>query len=91
MRDHSSRLAANLFWGDMFCEDLLVVFRCLLFFVVGRSKEIQDERHGVMDPLTSVLREERTVVVARAESDWLAWDYDVTRGYPGEDKQNLLS
>ena len=74
----------------MFCEGLLVVFRCLLFFAVGRSKETQDERYGVVGPLTSVLKEERAVVVVRAESGWLAWDYDTTSGYPGEDGQNLL-
>ena len=44
----------------------------------------------MVGPLTSVLEEERAVVAVRAESGWLAWDYDVTRGYPGEDGQNLL-
>ena len=48
-------------------------------------KEIQDGRHGVVGPLSFVLKEERAVMAARAESGWLAWDYDATRGYPGED------
>ena len=85
MRDHSSRLAAILFWGDTFCEGLLVVSRCLLLFAVGRLKEIQDGSHGVVGPLSFVLEEERAVMAVRAESGWLAWDYDATRGYPGED------
>ena len=85
MRDYSSRLAATLFGGDAFCEDSLVVFCCLLLFAVGRLKEIQDGRHGVVGPLSFVLKEERAVVAVRAESGWLVWDYDATRGYPGED------
>ena len=62
------------------------------FFAVGRLKEIQDGSHGVVvGPLSFVLEEERAVMVVRAESEWLAWDYDATRDYPGEDGQNLLS
>ena len=71
--------------GDAFCEGFLVVFCCLLLFVVGRLKEIQDGSHGVVGPLSFVLKEERAVVAVRAESGWLAWDYDVIRGHPGED------
>ena len=85
MRDYSSRLAATLLWGDVFCESFLIVFCCLLLFAVGRLKEIQDGRHGVVGPLSFVLKEERAVVAVRAESGWLVWDYDATRGYPGED------
>ena len=85
MRDYSSRLGATLLWGDVFCEGFLVVFCCLLLFAVGRLKEIQDGRHGVVGPLSFVLKEERAVVAVRAKSGWLAWDYDATRGYPGED------
>ena len=85
MRDYSSRLAATLFGGYAFCKGSLVVFCCLLLFAVGRLKEIQDGRHGVVGPLSFVLKEERAVVAVRAESGWLVWDYDATRGYPGED------
>ena len=62
----------------------------LLQLNVGRLKEIQDGSHGVVGPLSFVLEEERTVMAVRAESVWLAWDYDMTRGYPGEYGQNLL-
>ena len=85
MRDYSSRLAATLLWGDTLCEGFLVVFRCCLLFAAGRLKEIRDGCHGVVGPLSFVLEEERAVMAVRAESGWLAWDYDATRGYPGED------
>ena len=50
------------------------MFRCLLLFVVGiiivvgRFKEIQDGSHGVVDPLSFVLKEECVVITVRAES-----------------------
>ena len=85
MRDYSSRLATTLLWGHASCEGFLIVFRCCLLFAVGRLKEIRDGCHGVVGPLSFVLEEERAVMAVRAESGWLAWDYDATRGYPGED------
>ena len=86
MRDHSSRLAATLFWGDACCEDLLVAFFCLLLLnIVVRSKEYWGESHVVVGPLSLDLVEERAVMAVRAKSEWLAWDFDETKGYPGED------
>ena len=69
MRDYSSRLAATLFWGDVFCEDFLIVFCCFLLLAVGRLKEFQDGSHGVVGPLPFVLKEECVVMDVRAESD----------------------
>ena len=79
----------TFFWGDMFREDFLVAFFCLLFFVTGRSKEFREVRHVVVGPLSLDLDEERAVMAVCAESGWLAWDFDTTKGYPGEDGKLL--
>ena len=68
------------FWLRFYC----------LFFAAGRSKEFWEECHGVVGPLSLLLNEERAVVAVCAENRWLAWDFDATKGYPGEDG-NLLS
>ena len=75
----------------MFREDFLVAFICFLLFATGRSKECWEGSHGVVDPLSSVPIEERVVMAVCVENKWLAWDFDVTRGFPGEDIRNLLS
>ena len=88
----------------MCCEDLLVVF-CLFLLTVERLNESWYFKHGVVDPLLTVLAEERgagtcefcallggqryllhegksSVLVG---GNWFAWDFDATRGFPGED------
>ena len=45
----------------------------------------------MVDPLSPVPNEERAVMAVCVESNWLAWDFDATRGFPGEDIRNLLS
>jgi len=90
MRDHSSRLIVTLFWGDACCEDFLVGFFCLLLLNTAvRSKEYWGESHVVVGPLSFFLVEERAVMAVRAKSKWLAWDFDSTKGYPGEDVRML--
>ena len=75
----------------MYREDLLVAFFCYLLLATGRSKELWERCHGVVDPLSPVPNEERAVMAVCVESNWLAWDFDATRGFPGEDIRNLLS
>lgn len=90
MRDHSSRLAVTLFWGDACCEDFLVGFFCLLLLnIAERSKEFWGDRYVVVGPLSFSPVEERAVMAVRAESEWLAWDFDPTKGFPGEDGRLL--
>ena len=63
-------------WWGMYREDLLVTFFLLFVFIhFGRG----------------VMVEERAVMAVCVESNWLAWDFDATRGFPGEDIRNLLS
>ena len=88
-RDHSSRIAVTLFWGDMFREDFLVAFLCCSFMATGRSKESREGRHVVVGPLWLDLGEERAVIAVCAVDVWLAWDFDATKGYPGEDGKLL--
>ena len=43
----------------------------------------------MVGPLSLDLVEERAVMAVRAKSEWLAWDFDETKGYPGEDVKLL--
>ena len=69
------------FWWRFFC--------LLLLNIVVRSKEYWGESHVVVGPLSLDLVEERAVMAVRAKSEWLAWDFDETKGYPGEDVKLL--
>ena len=89
MRDYSSRLAATLFWGDACCEDFLIAFFAFCFYIAERSKEFWGDRCVVVEPLSFFLVEERAVMAVRAESKWLARDFDSTKGFPGEDVRLL--
>ena len=93
----------DFLWEIMCCEDFLVAL-CLFLLAVERLKECRDFMYGVVDPLQTVLAEERgagtcafcmllggqrfflhegqSVLVGR---EWLAWDFDATRGFPVED------
>ena len=69
LEDHSSRLCCDFVWGEMYREDLLIVFFCYLLLATGRSKELWERCHGVVDPLSPVPNEERAVMTVCVESN----------------------